>query len=276
MFRKMLMCQPKYFDVIHFQLNKHMVMKRPVDKVLAKEQWQNLVTKIVGNNVKLSFIEPKNDLVDMVFSANGGLTYKNKVIVSNFDAVPREEESLHYIEYFGKQDYKVLFPPDNIKFEGAGDALFSHNKKYLWNGHGFRTDTKAFSYLQDVFKNDDLKVISLKLVDPSFYHLDTCFCPLSEDVVMIYQPAFDNESINKIESHFDESNIIKVSSEDAKNFACNSIYSDVDGKKSIIGHKYSPELRQLLERRGYFVQENNMSEFLLSGGSTKCSVLELD
>lgn len=276
MFRKILMCSPKYFDVVHYKLNKHMIMKQPIDKNKAKKQWDNLVSKIVGNNIKLSLIEPQENLVDMVFSANGGLTYKNKVIVSNFHAIPRQDETSHYIEYFRNKDYDVNVLPNNIKFEGAGDALFSHNKKILWCGHGFRTDYNAFSYLENVFKNDDVKLISLKLTNPSFYHLDTCFCPLSNGILMLYRPAFDNESLDKIYENFSDYDIIAISTEDANNFACNSIYSDVDGKKSIIGHKYSVGLKNILENRGYFVQENNMSEFLLSGGSTKCSVLELD
>jgi len=280
MFRRILMCKPQHFDVFHYKLNDHMLMQRSVNKKLASTQWEGLVNKILNKRINIDMIKPEKNLVDMVFAANVGLIHKKNAFISNFTAVPRRHEHDAYKKYFSQNDYNVITLPKDMKFEGAGDALFSHNKTYLWIGHGFRTDKKSVNYIRDSLSIKEsiqsVHVISLKLVDPLFYHLDTCFCPLSNGSVMIYKPAFSDDSLDKIYTSFGESGVIAVSSTDAKNFACNSIYSDADGKKNIIGHKYSNELKNRLEKKGYVVEENNMSEFLLSGGSTKCSILDLD
>ena len=34
-------------------------------------------------------------------------------------------------------------------------------------------------------------MLPLELVDPRFYHLDTCFCPLAPGVAIYYPGAFD-------------------------------------------------------------------------------------
>ena len=132
-------------------------------------------------------------------------------------------------------------------------------------GHGFRTELSAQKELQDIFPES--KVQALHLVDQQFYHLDTCFCILKESTVMYYSPAFDTESKNKIIQSFDV--CIDVSGEDAKNFACNA----VNCNSYVILHNASSKLKTTLQEHGFTVIENNMSEFLLSGGSVKCCAL---
>ena len=114
---------------------------------------------------------------------------------------------------------------------------------------------------------------SLKLTNPLWYHLDTCFCPFDNDKLLLYEKAFDEESLKKVYDVFDEKNCIKVSEEDAKNFACNSICVP---NNIIIGHSFTPKLKEKLKDFNYNTIENNMSEFLLSGGSTKCCVLDIE
>ena len=96
-FNHILMCRPKYFDVIHYKLNSHMLMKKNVNKNLAFNQWASLRNNIERCDVKVDFIKPKKNLVDMVFAANGALIYKNKAIVSNFNAEPRKLETLLFL-----------------------------------------------------------------------------------------------------------------------------------------------------------------------------------
>ena len=57
------------------------------------------------------------------------------------------------------------------------------------------------------------------------------------------------------------------------NFACNSISVP---NNIIIGHCFSDNLKSKLKDINYNTIENNMSEFLLSGGSTKCCVLDIE
>ena len=58
-FKHILMCRPKYFDVIHYKLNNHMIMKNKVVRNEALNQWYNLYDNIRKCDVKIDFIRPK-------------------------------------------------------------------------------------------------------------------------------------------------------------------------------------------------------------------------
>lgn len=278
-FKHILMCRPKYFDVIHYKLNNHMIMKNKVVRNEALNQWYNLYDNIMKCDVKIDFIKPKKNLVDMVFVANAGLIYDEKAIISNFNAIPRKNESKHYDNYFKKNYYEVFNSP--IEFEGAGDALFSHNRRHLWMAHGFRSDKNAKYFVSNILCDNNLDIHSLKLVDPFWYHLDTCFCPIGINNIMLYEKAFDKESLDKIYGVFGEKNCIKVSEEDARNFACNSVslksnpFTDYT-LATIIGNKFTKDLKMKLQNLNYKVVECDMSQFLLSGGSVKCCILDIE
>ena len=270
-FKEILLCKPKYFDVIHYKLNAHMIMKNKVNYNLALQQWRCLEENLLNNNVKINYIKPRKNLVDMVFSANGGIIFENKAIVSNFRAIPRKNEAKYYANYFENNGYETF--PMITEFEGAGDGLFSHNNSQLWIGHGFRTDIDCKNEIEDIISNNYLDINTLKLVNPNWYHLDTCFCPFGDNNLLIYEGAFDKQSLKKIYNVYNEKDCIKVSYEDAMNFACNSISVP---NNIIIGHCFSDNLKSKLKDINYNTIENNMSQFLLSGGSTKCCVLDIE
>lgn len=274
-YNRLLMSFPKYFDVIHYNLNVHMKMTRKVNKQLAHRQWGDLFNILQSNNVKVDLIPPKKNLVDMVFAANGALIYKNLAIVSKYKAIPRDGETQCYVDYFKYNNYDVY--KMNNYFEGTGDGIFSHSKKNLWLGHGFRSDNESFEEIQSVISDNSVKIHSLKLIRPEWYHLDTCFCPIGDDKLLLFDKAFDSESLNKIYSVYDDNDIAIVSEYDALNFACNSVCIGDDNNSILIGHKFSDELKERLKNIGITkVIENNMSEFLLSGGSVRCSVLDIE
>ena len=66
----------------------------------------------------------------------------------------------------------------------------------------------------------------LTLVDPRFYHLDTCFAPLDGGFVMYYPAAFDTASRARIEAFYPPEKRIVVEEEDAVRFACNVVNLD--------------------------------------------------
>jgi len=117
----------------------------------------------------------------------------------------------------------------------------------------------------------DIEVVSLKLADPRFYHLDTCFCPLSGGEAMYYPAAFDAESLMKIEGRYPPSKRICVTEADALRFACNA----VNIGNTILLNRIGDELLEELELRGYDVVQVELTEFLKAGGAAKCLVLRL-
>src|ERR1700721_2384331 len=66
--------------------------------------------------------------------------------------------------------YTEVRTPDHVN-EGEGDILFTG--RTLLAGHGFRSDQAVAAELADLF---GLPVVSLRLVDPRYYHLDTALC----------------------------------------------------------------------------------------------------
>ena len=259
------MCKPTFFDVIHKNLNAHMTMKRVVDKQRANMQYWNLTRILTNIGAEIKFINSEPKLVDMVFAANGALIDKvsNTAAISNFHAKPRVDESDFWKDFLIKHGLYVKKIYSH--FEGQGDALFSHNNKNLWMGYGFRTSYNAAEELRNIFHNSNVQ--TLKLINPKFYHLDTCFCILNNSNVMFYPGAFDDDSVSKIKQHFPDH--IEVSLEDSEKFSCNAVIID----QYIILNKASNNLKTKLQNIGYMVIEINMSEFILSGGSVKCCVL---
>ena len=274
-FNKIMMCKPTYFDVIHYRLNAHMNMSRHVNLSLAQFQWDSLYKGLINMGVSVDLIEPVPSLVDMVFTANSAITYKDKAVISNFNAVPRKGESKYYDVFYKDYGYKTHMI--TTEFEGAGDALFSHNKTHLWIANGFRSDKEAVYEIKDFLTSNTINYHTLQLKSNLYYHLDTCFCPVDDKVLILYEEAFDTESLKKIYNVYNENDCIKVSLKDAANFACNSIVVTNElNNTCIVGNYFSNELKDTYKKNGYDYLENNMSEFLLSGGSTKCSVIDIE
>jgi N-dimethylarginine dimethylaminohydrolase len=156
--------------------------------------------------------------------------------------------------------------PEELIFEGEGDALFSGD--VLFCGYHFRSDIQSHQWLGDFLK---ALVISVELVDDRFYHLDTCFCPLTRPAggALWFPAAFDEYAQKTIRDHVHP--LIDVAPEEALRFACNAV---------VLGHDVvfadgCPKLRKALSDRGYRCHELAMSEFIKAGGACKCLTLLL-
>lgn len=272
--KKILMVPPDKFAV-EYQINPWMNGNiDTVDKVKAAQQWLATRDALIQAGADVIVLpSPPVGCPDAVFAANAGLIFKDMYINSKFKHEERQGEEDYFEEYFDAHDYDMLeFPDPNrtLSFEGAGDALFSADRKHLWFGYGWRSSGDYKFKLDEMFENTDVIVRPLKLVDPRWYHLDTAFCPLDTGELLWYPPAFDAHSQMVIESWY-EGKDIKVSEEDALRFACNAVSV---GKNIVIPH-CSDDLFFNLMDRGYGVLTVDMSQFLRSGGACKCLTLEV-
>lgn len=220
----------------------------------ALEQW-NVFYNLLTNFCDVELIEPQPDLPDMVFTANAGLPIQGtkQVVLSKFKFPQRSKEEFWFKNWFFSRGYEVI--DSNVVFEGAGDALYLNGQ--LIAAHGFRSEKDATSEVQ------------VKLIDPNFYHLDTCFCPLNHGDFLIYPQAFDVSSFEMIKSIGRD--CIEVSESEAFNFACNAVVVE----NVVLMPKDCPNTLKALKDKGYEVFELDMSEFLKSGGACKCLTLEL-
>jgi len=262
-----LMCSPKLYDV-NYVINPWMEGNvHRSSREQAATQWERLYGALSAI-AHIHLVEPQPGSPDMVFTANAGLVRDGIVALSSFQHPERQGEEPHFRRWFHESGFAVRELPRATPFEGEGDALFESDGTRLWAGHGLRTRESSHRHLTDLW---NIEVVSLRLVDPRFYHLDTCFCPLSNGDVMYYPAAFDADSQRSIEAHYSPAKRIAVSEADALRFACNA----VNVGRTIVLNRISPELRAQLESRGFRVIEVELTEFLKAGGAAKCLVLRL-
>jgi N-dimethylarginine dimethylaminohydrolase len=262
-----LMCPPKLYDV-NYVINPWMAGNiHASSRARAAEQWQHLY-EAVSNIAEVLLVDPEAGSPDMVFTANAGLERNGIVALSSFYHPERQGEEQHFRRWFQHTGYTVIDIPRSTPFEGEGDALFAIDGSRLWAGHGPRTATSSHRALRDAWQ---IEVIPLHLIDPRFYHLDTCFAPLEGGHAMYYPGAFDAASIKRIEAFYPADKRIIVSETDATRFACNAI----NVGRTIILNEVSRELTDQLQSRNFHVVPVQLSEFLKAGGAAKCLVMRL-
>ena len=264
---RVLMCPPDYFS-IDYAINPWMAgNKGKLQPERARHQWQYLHDALAGV-ADIELMPPRPDLPDLVFTANAGFICGNKVVPSHFMPHERRPEEPYIKQWFADRGYELCVLPDDIGFEGAGDCLIDRSDDWLWAGHGFRTELGAHRYLADWFERE---IVSIRLTDPRFYHIDTCFCPLSGGFLLYYPDAFDADSVVAIEQRVPADRRIPVAAEDAANFACNV----VNVGQHIFAHRLSASLQDRLNGLGFELHETPLTEFLKSGGSAKCLTLRM-
>lgn len=264
---RFLMCAPDHYDV-DYVINPWMegnVHKSSRDR--AVEQWQKLHHTIKDHAV-VDLVTPEKGWPDMVFTANAGLVLGDTVVLSRFYHKERQGEEPYFKAWFESKGFTVHELPKDLPFEGAGDALLDREGRWLWAGYGFRSELDSHPYLA---KWLNIEVLSLHLVDERFYHLDTCFCPLSGGYLLYYPPAFDSYSNKLIEMRVAPEKLIAIEETDAVNFACNAVNID----KVVIVNKVSDSLKARLANVGFQILETPLTEFLKAGGAAKCLTLRV-
>lgn len=262
-----LMCPSKLYDV-NYVINPWMAGNvHASSRARAAEQWHRLY-EAVSDIADVILVEPQPGSPDMVFTANAGLERNGVVALSSFYHPERQGEEQHFRRWFLNAGYTVVDVPRSTPFEGEGDALFATDGSRLWAGHGPRTAASSHHVLAAAWRID---LIPLHLVDPRFYHLDTCFAPLEGGYVMYYPEAFDQASIERIEAFYAPAKRIIVREADAVRFACNA----VNVGRRVILNEISGELAGELELRGFEVTQIALSEFMKAGGAAKCLVMRL-
>ena len=259
--KTVLMCRPAHFDVT-YRINPWMDPDQPTSADLAVAQWQTLVDAYERLGFDVHQIEPVEGLNDMVYAANGGLTLDGKAYGALFTYEQRVPEGPAYMRWFAEQGFEV-HEPKHIN-EGEGDFLLSNGT--ILAGHGFRTSLESHDEVRGIF---DREVVSLRLVDPAFYHLDTAMAILDETSIAYLPSAFDDASRAELERRYPDA--ILVDEADASVLGLNSFG---DGRTMVIAERAEGFARQLAER-GYETIGLDLNELLRGGGGIKCCTLEL-
>ena len=260
---KILVCPPDYYGV-EYEINPWMHREQPAVLELARAQWSEFRRRLIAAGAHLEEIAPHPGLPDLVFTANAGLAIGDVFVPTRFRFAQRQQEEPHFRLWFAEHGYRIVDLPGDLYFEGEGDAFPVGEN--LFAGYHFRSDVRSHLTVGDAF---GLRALSLRLVDPRFYHLDTCFCPLDADTVAFFPPAFDEYACRVIEAHFPER--IAVSEEEALRFACNAV---VLGRQVLL-NAGCPAFERALDEHGFTVHPVDVGEFLKAGGAAKCMTLFL-
>lgn len=266
--RRYLMCRPEHFTV-SYSINPWMEPANPTDTSLAVRQWQKLYDTYLSLGHEIELIDPQPGLPDMVYTANGGFVIDGVAYPPKFRYEERQGEERWFTQWFRDNGYEVAEPVHMN--EGEGDFLLAGD--VILAGRGFRSSDDSHREAREIF---DREVISLTLVDPRFYHLDTALSVLDpvvapgETPTIAYLPgAFDDASRQILEERFPDA--IRVADADGAVFGLNSAS---DGKNVFISPRATGFDKQLAER-GYTPVMVDLSELLLGGGGIKCCTLEL-
>ena len=260
--RRFLMCRPEHFDVT-YAINPWMDPSMPVDTALAVAQWETLRSTYEGLGHRVDLISPVEGLPDMVYAANGGVVYDGKAVAASFTYAQRRPEGAAYHAWFDEVGIRPTIQAGSTN-EGEGDFLVVG--RLILAGTGFRTSVAAHHEVREFF---GAPVISLELVDPRFYHLDTAMAALDDRTIAYYPPAFSSASNAVLRQLFPDA--IIATDADASVLGLNA----VSDSHNVVLTDRAVALHERLRERGFNPVGVDLSELLKGGGSVKCCTLEV-
>ena len=269
MAKRVLLCPPDYFDVVD-RKNPYMLPNSSVDQENAQRQWQALCSALEQTGCQVETIAPAPGLEDMVFAANqvfvGFHERIGKFIVpSRMVHASRRREVPFYVEWYRQRGFKIIeldLGADHL--EGHGDLLWHPDWSRIYAGYGFRSTRAGVEKFREAMSKLGIPVVPLRLVDPYCYHLDTCFCPLNDEAVLIFPGAYAPESLATLRKFWPR--VHELTTGEAHRFMGNGIVAN----GSYLTPYITPHLETILRQEGLAPVIVDTSEFEKAGGSLFC------
>ncbi len=274
----LMMSAPEHFEV-SYRINPWMQPSQwsvSREKLAgdAKRGWNQLKQTYERLGARIEVQQPVAGLPDMVFTANAAVVLDRKVLLARFLCAERRGEEAHNRRFFealrarGVVD-QIVDPPAGQFFEGAGDAIWDATRRLIWTGYGQRSSRDMFRAIEEVY---GVPAIALELIDPRFYHLDTCFCVLSGGDVLWYPAAFSPSAASEVREIVGEDKLIEANDEDAFHLGVNSVCIG----REVVMCSASAATLATLAARCYHVNIVPLDSFNRSGGAAYCLTLRLD
>lgn len=264
--RTYLMSPPEHF-VVEYAINPWMDVATPVDTELAVKQWEGLRETLVRLGHQVHVLAPDPGLPDMVYAANGAFSVDGVVYGARFKYAQRIAEAAAHRRFYEQQAWTFVAPTETN--EGEGDFAYLPDALgggVILAGHGFRTEVAAHAEAQEVLGRP---VVSLRLVDPRFYHLDVALASLDDRTIVYYPGAFSAASQAVLAQLFPDA--VVAEEEDALSFGLNLVS---DGRHVVLNSE-ATALAAKLRQAGYLPVPVELTELKKGGGSVKCCIAEL-
>jgi arginine dihydrolase len=275
---RFLMCPPRHFAVT-YRINPWMDpedwSKRSHTLVPTTEvEWLSLKCLLEQLGAVVDLMIPAPGVPDLVFTANSAVVLDGKALLARFRHPERQLEEPRFAAAFDALVERNILKcrtslPADIVLEGAGDCIWDRQRELFWIGFGPRSSEQAAMVVEETFGTPTL---SMELVDPRFYHLDTAFNVLAGGEIMYFKAALSSNSLRVLHDRVNLRDRIEVSEEDA----CSMRLNGIQIGRTLILSSCSPQLRRQLADRGYSVSVTPLSSFLLGGGSAYCLTLRTD
>jgi N-dimethylarginine dimethylaminohydrolase len=273
-----LMTDPASFEV-SYQINPWMEPNAwAADprgfKARAVSSSDALRAAIEAEDGSVEIVPPAAGWPDLVFPANAAVVLDGRVLLARFRREERQGEQALFRAAFerlaraGLVD-EIVELPEGCFQEGAGDCIWDQTRELFWAAHGPRSSASSLDAIEAAFGRETVR---LELATDRFYHLDTCFCPLSGGEILFYPPALTEASLRAVHANTTGDQRLEADAEDAAAFCVNA----VNIGRTIIMAKAPQRLRERLTERGYCVVEVDLAPFMLSGGGAYCMTLRLD
>ena len=274
----LVMTDPAHFDV-RYAINPWM---RPGEWMLdeaghrrsARAAWNALRAALIEAGAAVEVLSGARGWPDMVFPANAAVVLDGRALMARFRCDERRGEEAPFRASFDALVQasvlrEIIELPKDIVQEGAGDCIWDATRQMFWAGYGPRSDEAAAHEAGRVFGRE---VVALELATPRFYHLDTCFCPLSGGEVLVFPPAFTPDALSRIRERVPAELLIEAAPDEAAAFCVNAVCLG----RTVVMAEAPLRLRAILIERGYRVREVDLAPFILSGGGAFCMTLRLD
>ncbi|SCG54848.1 N-Dimethylarginine dimethylaminohydrolase [Micromonospora humi] len=259
------MCSPEHFAV-EYAINPWMDVTTAVDADLAVKQWDRLRETLLGLGHDVHTLTPEAGLPDMVFAANGAFVVDGTVYGARFKHEQRVGEAAAHRAFYEAQGWHFIAPSETNEGEGDFAYLPEAHGGLILAGHGFRTELAAHAEAQEALGRP---VVSLRLVDPRFYHLDVALASIDDGNVVYYPGAFSAASQRVLHQLFPDA--VVADDEDALAFGLNLVS---DGLNVVLNSE-ATRLAGTLKAAGYQPVPVELAELKKGGGSVKCCIAEL-
>lgn len=260
--RAYLMCPPTYFDVV-YAINDWMDPAVRVDTDIAMTQWVELVRTYRSLGHHVAIIEPIAGLPDMVFVTDSGLVVDGVAMGARYRSAQRADEAAHVLRWLNRNGYPEARAPEFIN-EGEGDFLVVGD--VILAGTGFRSDPRSHPEVADRLGK---QVLTLNLIDPTYYHLNTALGVLDDSTIAYLPKAFAPDSLTLLRERFPDAVIA-----DEADTAWLGLNLVSDGYNVVLPAQ-AGGLAEQLSARGFRPVPVDFAEFRKSGGGIKCATLEL-